>query len=45
VSEPLPSSLDEGLLKGVAEKFSDDGAFVRVEQTEEGTERAYEISR
>jgi hypothetical protein len=40
-----PSSLDEGLLKCVAEKFSDDGAFVRVEQTEEGTERAYEISR
>lgn len=41
---PYPPELDEGLLKGVAEKFSDDGAFVRVEQTSEGVERAFDIS-
>jgi len=41
---PYPSSLDEGLLKATAEKFSDDGAFVRVEQTSEGEVSTFQIS-
>ncbi|WP_132059760.1 hypothetical protein [Halorussus amylolyticus] len=39
-----PPELDEGLLKGTAERFSDDDAFVRIEQVEEGEPRAFEIS-
>jgi len=41
---PYPAALDEGLLKATAEKFSDDGAFVRIEQTSEGKTRTYQIS-
>lgn len=41
---PYPAELDEGLLKAVAEKFSEECAFVRVEQTSEGTTRTYQIS-
>lgn len=41
---PYPSALDEGLLKATAEKFSDDGAFVRVEQTSDGEVTTFQIS-
>lgn len=41
---PYPPSLDEGLLEAVADKFSEEGSFVRVEQTSEGTTRTYQIS-
>lgn len=41
---PYPSSLDEGLLKATAEKFSDEGAFVRVEQTSDGEVTTFQIS-
>lgn len=41
---PYPSALDEGLLKATAERFSEDGAFVRVEQTEDGEVSTFQIS-
>lgn len=41
---PYPASLDEGLLKATVEKFSDDGAFVRVEQTGDGEVTTFQIS-
>lgn len=41
---PYPPELDEGLIQSAAEKFSGEGAFVRVEQTSEGTTRTYQIS-
>lgn len=41
---PYPPELDEGLLKGMGEKFSGPGSFVRVEQTSEGTTRTYDVS-
>ncbi|MFC4447713.1 hypothetical protein [Halorussus aquaticus] len=44
MQEPLPAELDEGLIQATAEKFSEDGAFVRVEQTSEGTTRTFQVS-
>lgn len=41
---PYPSALDEGLLKSVAEKYTDEGSFVRVEQTSEGEVTTFHIS-
>ncbi|MFC7082439.1 hypothetical protein [Halorussus caseinilyticus] len=41
---PYPPELDEGLIQAVAEKFSGEGAFVRIEQTSEGETRTYQIS-
>lgn len=41
---PYPAALDEGLLKATAEKFSDDDAFVRVEQTSDGEVTTFQIS-
>lgn len=41
---PYPPVLDEGILKATAEKFSDEGAFVRVERVEDGVVSVFEIS-
>lgn len=41
---PYPSALDEGLLKAIAKKFSDESAFVRVEQVSDGEVAEFNIS-
>lgn len=41
---PYPPVLDEGILKATAEKFSDEGAFVRVERVDDGVVSAFEMS-
>lgn len=41
---PYPPSLDEGLLKATAKKFSEGGSFVRIEQTGDGAVTTFEIS-